>query len=156
MRIQRQITAVLLPGFGATARQPLLVQLGAKLRAAGFDVAPLTLKRRKPDATLEAEVALLKQHVKGQGVWLGRSFGGRVCARLAVKSPPRALVLLGFPVRPPGKKRPLDEEALLQLKCPTLLLQGSRDPLAPLSVLRRLVKRNPHLRLEIEIGRAHV
>lgn len=155
MSPKRNVTAVLLPGFGGTARQPLLLLLAKKLRAAGFEVAPLTLKRRKPDATLEVEVAQLERHVKGQGVWLGRSFGGRVCARLAVKSPPRALVLLGFPVRPFGKKRPLDEAALLQLRCPTLLLQGDRDSLAPLSVLRRLVKRNPRLTLEIIEGAAH-
>ena len=47
------------------------------------------------------------------------------------------MVLLGFPIRPPGKKRPLDEAALAALKCPTWIAQGTKDPLGPMKVLRR-------------------
>lgn len=156
---QKHLDAVLVPGFGGTVRQPLLVRLGKQLRTAGFEVKPLALKRGAPKPGLEAEMLQLQRHLTlrttGRSVWLGRSFGGRVCARLAVSQPPLALVLLGFPVRPAGKRRPLDEAALTALRCPTLLLQGSRDPLAPLPVLRRLVRANSRLTLETIDGATH-
>lgn len=151
--------AVLLPGFGGGVRQPLLVRLGRRLNEHGFATAPLALKRGTPKADLESEIAQLHRHVRKlptrRTVWLGRSFGGRVCARLAVAQPPIALVLLSFPVRPKGKHRPLDEAALLKLRCPTLLIQGSADPLAPLRVVKRLVRANSHLQLEIIDGAGH-
>ena len=44
------------------------------------------------------------------------------------KEPPDALVILGHPIAPPGRPRPADEAALLGIGCPTLVVQGDRDP----------------------------
>ena len=52
-------------------------------------------------------------------VLIGRSFGGRMCTRVAAVEPPAALVLLGHPIAPRNRPRP-DDEAALQLRaCPT-------------------------------------
>ena len=88
--------------------------------------------------------------------YAGRSFGGRVLARLALEAPPRALVLLGFPVRSQTGTRRLEDEAVLQrLGCPTLVVQGARDPLGPIRTLARLAAGNPSLELEVISGATH-
>jgi len=147
--------AILVPGFNGTARQPLLVRLKRALKDSGIEGKAITLKPGRPTPELLSEVAQLRRAAKGAQVLIGRSFGGRVCARLAVEQPPRALVLLGFPVRPPGKKRPLDEAALRALSCPTLILQGADDALGSPAVLRRVLRGNPSVTLEIIAGAGH-
>ena len=74
----------------------------------------------------------------------GRSFGGRMTSQAQSKSPlpgVRGLAFLGFPLHPAG--RPSDERAehLFDIKIPMLFLQGARDALAELSLLRPLVDR---------------
>lgn len=147
--------AVLVPGFNGTAKQALLVKLKRALKEVGIEAKAITLKARRPTPDLGLEIAQLRKAAKGAQVLIGRSFGGRVCARLAVEDPPSAVVLLGFPVRPPGKPRPLDEEALRALKCPTLILQGSDDELGTPEVLREVLQGNPHVTLEVIEGAGH-
>lgn len=49
----------------------------------------------------------------------------------------------------------MDEEALLALTCPTLIVQGERDELGPLCVLEPLVKRNRNVELHLLPGAGH-
>jgi uncharacterized protein len=74
----------------------------------------------------------------------GKSFGGRMTSQAqAASAMPgvRGLVFLGFPLHPTG--RPSDERAvhLLQVEVPMLFLQGTRDRLADLGLLERVVGR---------------
>lgn len=60
----------------------------------------------------------------------GRSMGGRA-ASIAVAegaAPARGLVLLSYPLHPPGKPANLRVEHLGAVTCPVLLVQGTRDP----------------------------
>jgi predicted alpha/beta-hydrolase family hydrolase len=74
----------------------------------------------------------------------GRSFGGRMTSQAQAKSPlpgVRGLAFIGFPLHPAG--RPSDERAvhLSDVQIPMLFLQGTRDALAELSLLRPVVDR---------------
>jgi predicted alpha/beta-hydrolase family hydrolase len=74
----------------------------------------------------------------------GRSFGGRMTSQAQAKTPLPAvqgLAFLGFPLHPAG--RPSDERAehLSDVQIPMLFLQGTRDALAELSLLRPVVDR---------------
>ncbi|HEX8966750.1 MAG TPA: alpha/beta family hydrolase, partial [Chloroflexota bacterium] len=80
---------------------------------------------------------------------IGRSFGGRMCTRLAAIEPPTALVVLGHPISPPNRPRPDDEAALAAVRCPTLIVQGERDPLGPLEVLRRIAADNSRIEIVV-------
>lgn len=147
---------LLLPGFGGTARQPLLVALARELRAAGLAPEIAVPPRARPTPELRPQTEwLLSLLGKGPTAIVGRSFGGRVALRAAAEAPVAAVVLLGFPVRPPARPRPLDETLLRTARQPTLVLQGSRDPLGPLEVLSPLAARNRQVTLEVLPGAAH-
>lgn len=149
-------TVVMLPGFNGSADQPILVKLERLLP--DFECVRLAPPRLKLLENLDHHVAWLREEtatLKGPLVFVGRSFGGRLSIRLAAELQFAALVLLGFPVRPPSKKRPLDEAALAAVRCPTLIVQGTKDELGPLSVLRPIVKKSKCIEmLELE-GAGH-
>jgi predicted alpha/beta-hydrolase family hydrolase len=95
--------AVLAPGYGGTAEQPILRALS--LRLARFDIASRAVtfrsRGRRPSREYATELedlrsareALRADHDKIALV--GRSFGGRMCAFLAALEPPDALAILG-------------------------------------------------------------
>ncbi|MDR9439451.1 MAG: dienelactone hydrolase [Halomonas sp.] len=61
--------------------------------------------------------------------WLGgKSMGGRVASQLAARDGAPGLVLCGYPFHPPGKPERLRLAHWPMLACPTLVVQGSRDP----------------------------
>lgn len=59
----------------------------------------------------------------------GRSMGGRVCSMIVADGLAVAgLLLLSYPLHPPGKPDKLRTEHFPALQCPILLVQGSSDP----------------------------
>ncbi len=59
----------------------------------------------------------------------GRSMGGRIASMLADEVDAAALVCLGYPFHPTGKPERLRTAHLEQLRTPTLIVQGERDPM---------------------------
>lgn len=63
----------------------------------------------------------------------GKSMGGRVASMIADdlyrEGIVKACVCLGYPFHPAGKPTVLRTAHLAQLACPTLIVQGERDPL---------------------------
>jgi uncharacterized protein len=106
---------------------------------------------RRPDppelchATVRAAVAAASRLVPGLPLIAGgRSFGGRMTSQAQARSPlaeVRGLAFLGFPLHP--AKRPSSERAehLFDVEIPMLFLQGTRDALADLKLLKALVKK---------------
>lgn len=154
--------AVLAPGYGGTAEQPLLKRLAARLEADGVSTARITFSTKRPSrgyVTEKAELRAARDALVARSgppvALIGRSFGGRMCAFLAAEDPPDALVILGHPIAPPGRPRPADEAALLGIGCPTLVVQGDRDELGPLAVLERIAGQNPRVDVVVLRGAAH-
>jgi uncharacterized protein len=151
-------SAVLAPGYGGGADQPLLLAMAARLKEKGITAKRIAFSTARPSKDYEKEIAELAAATKGLRrplALIGRSYGGRISAFLARENPPDALVVLGHPIRPPDKRRLRDEETLVALKCPTLIVQGDRDELGPLSVLRRLAKKNLNVELRVIRGAGH-
>jgi predicted alpha/beta-hydrolase family hydrolase len=74
----------------------------------------------------------------------GKSFGGRMTSQAQAEAPlqgVRGLVFLGFPLHPAGKPSDQRGQHLFSVDVPMLFLQGSRDQLADLSLLKPLVNR---------------
>jgi predicted alpha/beta-hydrolase family hydrolase len=150
---------LMLPGFGGRADQQVLVRLDHALGDRGVTALRAALPPGRPSPGLVREVELartLRTPDRSFSAYAGRSFGGRVLARLALETRPRALLLLGFPIRSAtGRRRPEDEAVLTQLACPTLIVQGSADPLGPVRTFERLMRRNPLLELQVVRGASH-
>jgi predicted alpha/beta-hydrolase family hydrolase len=73
----------------------------------------------------------------------GKSFGGRMTSQAqALQALPgvRGLAFLGFPLHPAGKPSSDRAKHLAEVKIPMLFLQGTRDALAELNLLKPVVK----------------
>jgi len=95
-------------------------------------------------ATIRAAVSLAREKTDVPLIAGGRSFGGRMASQAQAEEPLTGVVglaFLGFPLHPP--KAPSDErgEHLDDVKIPMLFLEGTRDELADLALLKALVKR---------------
>ena len=155
--------AVLAPGYGGGATQPILRSIAKALAVYSIDALPITFrtKGRRPSREYADELADLRAardelattHQKIALV--GRSFGGRMCAFLAAVEPPDALAIVGHPISPPDRPRPRDEAVLGAMTCPTLVVQGSADELGPVAVLERIAGQNPRIDLVVIAGAGH-
>src|SRR5438093_317388 len=91
--------AVLAPGYGGTAEQPILRKLGAALGGFGIASQAVTFRTRgsRPSKDYVSEIEDLRgvrDALRAAGhervALVGRSFGGRICAFLAERQPPDA------------------------------------------------------------------
>ena len=156
--------AVLAPGYGGTAEQPILQKLGAALGGFGIASQAVTFRTRgsRPSKDYLSEIEDLRgarDALRAAGhervALVGRSFGGRICAFLAEREPPDALIILGHPIAPPKRPRQRDEAALAGTTCPTLVVQGEKDELGPFAVLERIAANNPRIDLVRIAGAGH-
>jgi predicted alpha/beta-hydrolase family hydrolase len=136
---------LLTPGAGADRDSPALVAVEQALtdlepplpvRRADF---PYRLEgRRMPDRAPVA-VAHLRAEATGWAGELGaptdrlllggRSYGGRMCSMAVAEGLPAAgLVLLSYPLHPPGRPERLRVEHFGQIEVPTLFVSGDKDP----------------------------
>jgi len=67
----------------------------------------------------------------------------------------RGIALLGFPLHPAGAPSVKRADHLARVEVPLLFLQGTRDDLADLALLRPVVERLPRARLHIVEGADH-
>lgn len=111
------------------------------LRVARFEFSYMAARRidgsRKPPPkaeTLNPEfvAAVAALGAKGPLIIGGKSMGGRVASMVAdelhAKGKVAGLVCLGYPFHSPEKPAQLRTAHLMDLKVPTLICQGTRDP----------------------------
>ncbi|MEE3361584.1 MAG: alpha/beta family hydrolase [Pseudomonadota bacterium] len=90
-------------------------------------------KRPPPDVALlcdEYRAAITALETAGPLFIAGKSMGGRVASMIAeaVRDQVSGVVCLGYPFHPQGKPEKLRTAHLADLKVPTLIAQGTRDP----------------------------
>lgn len=142
-RTKKQHALLLTPGASANRNQSALVAIDDAVSALGFVVArvdfPYTKAGRKaPDKpavlarTVVEEATSLAEHagVPPDRIFLGgRSMGGRMCSMAVAEGLPAAgLVLVSYPLHPPGKPDRLRTEHFGALGVPCLFVSGTRDP----------------------------
>jgi predicted alpha/beta-hydrolase family hydrolase len=135
------------PFFGAVAEG--LAERGIATMRYQFPSMERGSKRpdapRVAQATVRAAVERAAQALPGVPLVAGgKSFGGRMTSQAQAKAPlpsVKGLAFLGFPLHPPGQ--PSDERArhLVDVRLPMLFLQGTRDDLAELALLRAVIER---------------
>jgi len=77
----------------------------------------------------------------------GVSFGGRIASMIAAEDQVAGLVLLSYPLHPPGKPDQQRVAHLGAIRCPVLFLSGESDPFAQLGLLRPAVRLVPNVEL---------
>ena len=145
---------VLAHGAGAGMHHSFMAGVASGLAQRGvatlrFQFPSMEKGARRPDspavahAAIRAAVATAARAAPGLALFAGgKSFGGRMTSQAqALRALPdvRGLIFVGFPLHP--AKRPADERArhLRDVAIPMLFLQGTRDDLADLALLRPVV-----------------
>ena len=161
---------VLAHGAGAGMRHVFLQRIAealAELAVATFRFQfPYTQAgRRRPDdaAVLRGAVraAVNAAHDAAPDLPMiagGKSMGGRMTTQSQAEAPlpgVRGIALLGFPLHPARRPATSRAEHLAQVDVPQLYLQGTRDELARLSLLRPILSTLPRAELRVIEGADH-
>jgi uncharacterized protein len=131
---------LLFPGAGSSADHPSLQAIEralAPVPVARRDFPYRREGRRAPDrapklvATVVEEAAAVAEElaVPARRIALGgRSMGGRMCSMAVAEGlPAAALVLVSYPLHPPGRPERLRTDHFPELRVPCLFVSGTRD-----------------------------
>jgi predicted alpha/beta-hydrolase family hydrolase len=155
-REQAGVTLILGHGAGAGQASSFMVSFATGLAARGIETVTFNFLymeqgRRLPDskdkleACYRAVIETLAHRKRGRGKLAigGKSMGGRIASQVAAGGAPdvAGLVLLGYPLHPPGKKDQLRAKHLAEITAPMLFVQGSRDAFGTPAELRPILKK---------------
>lgn len=129
---------LLAPGAGADRDQPALVAIDEAATAAGLIVVRMDFPYRRAGKKAPDRPQILIQAVLDEAAHLatqvdrmvlgGRSMGGRMCSMAVADGLPAAgLVLISYPLHPPGRSNRPRVEHLPRLNLPCLFVSGTRD-----------------------------
>ncbi len=150
---------VLTHGASGNSNTPLLMALADEFAGAGVNVlrCDLPYRQRKPNgppsrgdaerdqAGLARAVAMMREHFKGRAFLGGSSYGGRQASLLVAAEPEivDGLLLLSYPLHPPGKPEQMRTAHFSKLQTPALFISGTRDSFATIPELQRAMQSIP-------------
>jgi predicted alpha/beta-hydrolase family hydrolase len=143
---ERRADAALILGHGAGANQhsAFMIDFASALSDLDIDIVTFNFlyteqKRKVPDrapvleACYRGVIDAVHAHLESARHRLfvgGKSMGGRIATQVAASDaalPIAGLVLLGYPLHPPGQPQKLRDAHLPSVRRPMLFVQGSRD-----------------------------
>ncbi|MET0335460.1 MAG: alpha/beta family hydrolase [Rhizobacter sp.] len=142
-------------GAGAGMHHSFMAALAGALAERGiatlrFQFPFMENGSKRPDvpavaqATVRAAVAEARRRLPGVPLFAGgKSFGGRMSSQAQAESVLEGvsgLIFVGFPLHPAGKPDVTRAAHLGEVQCPMLFLQGTRDALAELPLLRSVLE----------------
>jgi predicted alpha/beta-hydrolase family hydrolase len=153
---EADVALLLAHGAGAGQQSSFMTGFARALASLGvetitFNFSYVERGRRVPDrqAVLEAcyraAVDTVRREVRSARSSLfigGKSMGGRIATHVAASDRELAfsgLVLLGYPLHPPGRPAERRDAHLSSVNCPLLFVQGSRDSFGTPAELEPLV-----------------
>ncbi|MGZ3423326.1 MAG: alpha/beta hydrolase family protein [Polyangiales bacterium] len=149
---------VMAHGAGAGMRHPFMEAMAKalareKMASLRYEFPYMAAGKKRPDpasvceATVAEAIAIAKRRrlpiLAG-----GKSMGGRMTSQLIAREGPgvvRGLVFLGFPFHKAGEPSEARSRHLHAIELPMLFLQGTRDALADIELVRRVIP--PHATL---------
>jgi uncharacterized protein len=153
----RTAAVIVAHGAGNDMHNPLMVHFSEGLGRAGYVSLrfnfPYKEKGQKaPDPqqklvrTWHAVFEFVKNHPEvgtPHIVAAGKSMGGRVASQMTADGliSPKALVFLGYPLHPPGKKEQLRDAHFYSIRVPMLFFAGTRDTLCDIELLHNVLNR---------------
>jgi predicted alpha/beta-hydrolase family hydrolase len=158
VRERAGIGLILAPGAGASQTSRFMVRFASALCARGIDTVTFNFAymeqgRRVPDQNRKLETCyrkvieafhdstLIKIPDRERLAIGGKSMGGRIASQVAAAGADdlAGLVLLGYPLHPPGHPEKPRTEHLPRIRIPTLIVQGSRDAFGTPDELRPVI-----------------
>ncbi len=154
-------TLVLAHGAGAPQTHEWMVAMARAIAARAIDVVTFNFLyaeagRRAPDrppvleGTWRAVIAAVRERtdLATQRLFIGgKSMGGRIATHVAAGDVPvgpiAGVVLLGYPLHPPGKPEKLRAAHLPRVAAPMLFVQGTRDTFGTPDELGPVVRKLP-------------
>jgi predicted alpha/beta-hydrolase family hydrolase len=144
---------LLTPGAGSSSEHPSLLAIEQAVKPLPVlrhdfpyrrngkkapDRAPILLA----DVNEAAAAFVKKKRIAPEAVVLGgRSMGGRICSMAVADGLPAAgLILICYPLHPPGKPEKLRIEHLPKLEVPCLFISGTRDAFGTPEELEKATK----------------
>jgi len=140
---------LLAPGAGAPSSHPWMQEWKKRLSGIGavetFDYDYMREGRKRPDPLSrliavhrEALAKAREKHIGAKTFLIGKSMGGRVGCHVSLEDKVDGLICLGYPLCAMGDRTKLRDEVLRALTTPILFVQGTRDSLCPLDLLKRV------------------
>ena len=150
---RRPAALMLAHGAGAPQRHPFMVSFARALSERGLDVLTFNFlyteqRRKAPDrmpqlvACYRAAIDMARAHVPSARERLfigGKSMGGRAATHVAAGDAAldlAGIVLLGYPLHPPGQPDKPRDAHLPDVRRPMLFIQGTRDTFGTPSELK--------------------
>ena len=142
MTARSEQALLITPGAGHDRDQSSLVAIEAALVVHGYAVERMDFPYRRAGRMAPDRAPVLIEAVRHGAAELasrtglpperialgGRSMGGRMCSMAVAEGlPARALVLISYPLHPPGKPERARTEHLPALHVPCLFVSGTRD-----------------------------
>src|SRR5260370_365314 len=135
------------PGAGAPSSHPWMQRWKERLEQIGevatFDYLYMREKRKRPDrlpqliaAHRQALAQARKESRSASTILIGKSMGGRIGCHVSLEEKVDGLICLGYPLCAMGDRTKLRDEVLRALATPILFVQGTRDSLCPLDLLK--------------------
>jgi uncharacterized protein len=164
---------ILAHGAGAGQNSPFMVAFAQALSTLGLDIVtfdfPYIEQHRKiPDRHPVLEdcyrsVIEVARHELATGrdrLFIGgKSMGGRIATHVAAADPDQpiaGLVLLGYPLHPPGRPEQRRDAHLIEIRRPMLIVQGTRDAFGTPAELESAVGQlSPSVTLHVVEGGDH-
>ena len=159
---------VLAHGAGAGMRHPFMESFAKALAAEGvatlrYEFPYMEKGTRRIDAkpVLHARVREAVEKARDERLPIfagGKSFGGRMTSEAQAAQPlpeMRGIAFAGFPLHPARKPGTGRADHLKGVSVPMLFMQGTRDELADLSLLKPIVAALPHATLHLIEGADH-
>ncbi|MFZ1134064.1 MAG: alpha/beta family hydrolase [Candidatus Korobacteraceae bacterium] len=163
---------VLTHGASGDSNAALLVAVAEEFVAAGIGVlrCDLPYRQRRPHGPpspatakedqegLRRAVTLMKEQFPGRAFLGGSSYGGRQATLLLASNPGlvEGLLLLSYPLHPPGKPAQLRTAHFPQLRTPSLFVSGTKDAFGTIDELQAAIKLIPARTELVQIdGGAH-
>jgi uncharacterized protein len=150
---------VLTHGAGGSCNAPLLVALAERFAGLGVSTlrCDLPYRQRRPhgppspsdaghdQAGLRRAVELMKQEFSGAAFLGGVSYGGRQASMLVAAEPAlvEGLLLLSYPLHPPGRATQLRTAHFPGLRTPVLFVSGTKDAFGSMEELQSAIKLIP-------------
>jgi predicted alpha/beta-hydrolase family hydrolase len=162
---------VLAHGQVMDVHHPFMEAISAALARRGiatlrFNFPYAEAKRQRPDAlpllveAIEAAARVGDQQRGGLPLLVGGKSAGAMTAAQAGRDgrlpQAKGIVILGYPLHAPGRPSGVNARALEGIAQPMLLVQGARDPLADIALVRALAEKlGPRARLHVIEGADH-